>query len=395
MAKVFIEESTLTAIGNAIREKTGKTELLDPALMSSEIASITTGGGSGLELPEEALTLTGDCSYRFAKGGWDWFIETYGDRIVTKDITYIINCFDGSNVSEIPFVINIKELPSLTSTFSSASKLSKCPKVRGSFKSPVQLNAAVSGCSWLRDIEDLLEPDMLNDFSTYKVTSSSTCPRALGITNCRSLRKLPSWWNKFRLNTESTAVPLASNIMYYQAFSGCYVLDEVVDLPVWVCTAPFTSNMFNGCVSNMYLLKKFTFETDSGQPIVANWKTQTLDFSSAGFTSSTYKTHLLNYNSGITADKEVNDDATYQALKNDPDWFSTKLEYSKYNLASATETINSLPDTSAYLATAGGTNTIKFKKNSGINTDGGGITADTMAEASAIAASKGWTVTIA
>lgn len=49
MPKVFIEESTLTAIGNAIREKTGKTELIDPALMSAEIEAIETGGG----LPED------------------------------------------------------------------------------------------------------------------------------------------------------------------------------------------------------------------------------------------------------------------------------------------------------------------------------------------------------
>lgn len=49
MPKVFIEETTLTAIGNAIREKTGKTALIDPALMSAEIESIETG----IELPDD------------------------------------------------------------------------------------------------------------------------------------------------------------------------------------------------------------------------------------------------------------------------------------------------------------------------------------------------------
>lgn len=61
MAKVFIEETTLTAIGDAIRSKTGKTELIDPANMSTEIASITTGGG-GYEIPDKAFMFTGDCS---------------------------------------------------------------------------------------------------------------------------------------------------------------------------------------------------------------------------------------------------------------------------------------------------------------------------------------------
>jgi hypothetical protein len=111
-----------------------------------------------------------------------------------------------------------------------------------------------------------------------------------------------------------------------------------------------------------------------------------------GYCNMTY--NITTYNSGITADKEVKDDATYQALKNDPDWFSIKVEYSRYNHDSAVETINSLPDTSAYLATAGGTNTIKFKGASGSKTDGGAINTLTEAEI-AVAAAKGWTVTFA
>ena len=46
MAKVFIEETSLTAIGNAIRAKTGGTDMLTvPTGMVNAIASITTGGG--------------------------------------------------------------------------------------------------------------------------------------------------------------------------------------------------------------------------------------------------------------------------------------------------------------------------------------------------------------
>ena len=46
MANVFIAEETMTAIGEAIREKTGKTELILPANMPAEIKGIT-GDGSG------------------------------------------------------------------------------------------------------------------------------------------------------------------------------------------------------------------------------------------------------------------------------------------------------------------------------------------------------------
>lgn len=46
MAKIFIEESTLSAIGDSIRAKTGKTDMIPPLNMPAEIASIQTGGSS-------------------------------------------------------------------------------------------------------------------------------------------------------------------------------------------------------------------------------------------------------------------------------------------------------------------------------------------------------------
>lgn len=47
MSKVFINEETLTNIGNAIREKTGKTTLIAPGDMPDEIRGIVSGGGDG------------------------------------------------------------------------------------------------------------------------------------------------------------------------------------------------------------------------------------------------------------------------------------------------------------------------------------------------------------
>ena len=43
--KLFINESSLTAIANAIRAKSGKSAKLSPAQMATEIAAIETGGG--------------------------------------------------------------------------------------------------------------------------------------------------------------------------------------------------------------------------------------------------------------------------------------------------------------------------------------------------------------
>lgn len=47
MAKYFIQEETLTAIGDAIRSKTGGTDILTPAEMVTAIEGIEAGGGSG------------------------------------------------------------------------------------------------------------------------------------------------------------------------------------------------------------------------------------------------------------------------------------------------------------------------------------------------------------
>ena len=45
MANVLIEESTMTGIADAIRAKTGGTDLMLPAAMPDEIAGIQTGSG--------------------------------------------------------------------------------------------------------------------------------------------------------------------------------------------------------------------------------------------------------------------------------------------------------------------------------------------------------------
>ena len=47
MSKVSIEESTLSAIGDAIRKKTGESALLSPLDMPTAIGSISGGGGGG------------------------------------------------------------------------------------------------------------------------------------------------------------------------------------------------------------------------------------------------------------------------------------------------------------------------------------------------------------
>ena len=205
--------------------------------------------------------------------------------------------------------------------------------------------------------------------------------------NCYSLRKIPAGLlSKFYGVQSSTSYAPTSS-----TFSGCYSLDEVRNFPIH--QKALTNNIFTGFINNCNRLKTLTFKTNAdGTPYTANWKNQTIDFTSApvGYASTTTVSNILDYNSGITAAKQVKDDATYQALKNDPDWFTTDIGYSRYNHDSAVETINSLPDCSS----SGGTNTIRFKGAAGSKTDGGAINTMTDAEI-AVAAAKGWTVSFA
>lgn len=345
--------------------------------------------------PEEAFTITENTAYRFANNGWNWFIERYGDKIKTKDLTTLQSAFTSSSgITSIPFVLNVRNCSYFGNCFSGTG-IRTCPKIRGTVNitsTSFSMDSMLSNCAYIRDLEDLFEPSMLDEYCNFKVTSSYGVPRPSNFSGCNSLRSIPTWWYKFKLNSESTAFPAYSYGIYYNSFMNCYALDEILNIPVWHCAAAQTTNMFSSTVTGCRRIKSLTFETNESQPIETQWKSQVIDFTNGvGWASNVNDVCVKN--SGITRDKEVKDDATYQALKNDPDWFTTKSEYSRYNHDSAVETINSLPDTSAYLASAGGTNTIKFKGASGSATDGGAINTLT-AEEIAVAAAKGWTVTL-
>lgn len=58
MSKVYLEDSTLTAIGTAIREKAGSSDLLLPSEMASAITNLPTGGSSELVFKMATITPT-------------------------------------------------------------------------------------------------------------------------------------------------------------------------------------------------------------------------------------------------------------------------------------------------------------------------------------------------
>ena len=340
--------------------------------------------------PDEAFIITGDCSYRFSYNNWNWFIDTYGNQVSTHDISVLSNAFQYStSLTEIPFDLNVTNCGALGYAFYNVPSLEVCPRIRGTLRMSnyFAMNQLLSSNSKLTSIEDLFTSDMLAEFKNVKVTSPYSCPRPFNFAGLSSLRSMPSWWHQFKLCEDSTAYPNYTYGIYYSLCTGCYSLDEILDMPVWRCQGAQTSDMFNSAFYHNNRLKDITFETDNGQPIVTKWTKQTIDLSK----DVGYGGFPPNY--GFTSATQVTDDASYQALKNNPDRWTNDVAYSRYDHDSAVRTINSLPDTSAYLATAGGTNTIKFYGNAGSKTDGGAINTLT-AEEIAVATAKGWTVTL-
>ena len=424
MAIKTINDTHLTSIADAIRSKLDDNELYDdngelvkytPAEMAPAIRKIPSGSTKpiiaplnvtkngtytaptgvngyspvtvnvptgGAEIPSEAFSISGNCNYRFYNGGWDWFIENYGDQITTSNITDASYMFANSNLTEIPFTINLdinSSSCSCTQMFNNCDLLTALPEIYGK---PTTLRATLAGCRRIRHI-----PDSWGNLDFSYFTNNNYAYMNGFLEGCLSLRSIPATLVSNLHNDKTTAINAK---FYYQAFRDCASLDEIQNIPIDGVT--ITNNMFYYSFYYCTRLKNMTFATDNGIPYTANWKGQTIELTTnVGYASTA--TDILNYNSGITSDKQVTDDTTYQALKDDPDWFTTKIAYSRYNHDSAVATINSLPDTSAYLATAGGTNTIKFKGESGSATDGGAINTLTEEEI-AVAAAKGWTVTL-
>ena len=414
MANYIIDGAELTAIADAIRDKVGTEDTYTTEEMATAIAAIESGGGGGAEIPEEAFVITGNCQYRFYRNGWNWFIENYGNQITTKDITNGGNMFSYSNeLVEIPFDLNYNNNSNCNMIFSQCTKLQRVSNIDFNFNGCSSLGSAFHTCNSLKEIgtiKNLGTSDkpftcsLSNMFSNcYNLrylpvienVNIFTNSNSAGMFNgCYSLRTIPEDWMTVLSKINHSYYGYS---LYYQFLTSGYVIDEVLNIPVdyYSDTAAFTSNAFLNAFFSCHRIKNITFATnEDGSAKIARWKSQTIDLTTGiGWCTTTDYSKITNYNSGITADKLVSDDATYQALKDDTDWFTTNRGYSRYNHDSAVATINSLPDTSAYLAENGGTNTIKFTGAQGELTDGGAINTLTEEEI-AVATAKGWTVTL-
>jgi hypothetical protein len=397
MSKVFIQESTLTAIGDAIRNKTGKSALIAPGNMPTEINSIVAGGGSGggLEVP---ASITIDDMSVFCSNSFNWLLNDYADRITFEQGMFNNapnSLFYGSdqlvNAGITYKVYTSSTEVSTSGMFYNCKKLVTLPKLTGVIQ-VANRNNMFYNCQSLLEIPE--EFSSMFDTETFAENASGSWTSA-GYNmfyGCYKLRKIP-----MHFLLENKKYTSASGV-YYCTFYHCYNLDRLVDIPVSYRDNAMSSNMFSSYVTNCFQLKDLIFETnEDGSPIVVQWGKQVLNIQEAS-TEGFYGTTIeAIYKETRGQDKMINSDATYEALKNDPDaWYASGYnQYNPYGHDAAVRTINSLPDTSAYVASKGDSyiNTIRFRNNIAGDIDGGGVSNLTEAEI-AVAAAKGWTVMI-
>lgn len=277
-----------------------------------------------------------------------------------------------TELTEIPFSLNFKSNNGvdLQNCFKYCNELKHLPDIQCDEIN--NLNYTFNNCSLITEIPQCY------------YTPTYTAKQYNGLFEyCTSLRVIPQQLlNKIIPNNGSLNT-------IYCLFSRLYIIDEINGAPVNL--ARLSSNRHASLCEFCFRIKSFTFRMDNGAPIISQWSEQVIDLSkNNGYALAASGTNSCIYGD-ITSDKLVSDETSYNALKNDPDWWTNKVEYSRYNKLSAIETINSLPDTSAYLAENGGTNTIKFKGAAGSATDGGAINTMTEEEI-AVATAKGWTV---
>lgn len=370
----------LTAIADAIREKGNTTDLLTLDAMPAAIAALEVGGG-GIEPPVISgsvadlfsyLDSTSTSSYSQPKMQWYYNNKSLWNSTKTENITNALNMFTSCQKLEvIPFAINLGETCSgCSSMFNQCRVMKRIPVVNGLRGDCSQM---FSGMWELKEISEEDLPNMADGtISGNKI-----------FYRCERLRKVSPQVLK-ALGTDTMSY---SKSIFQGLFMSCHSLDEALNLPVRNAEIRGT-NQFQDTFYSCYHIKDITFATNiDGSPKGVIWDTQFIDLTGCGYGG---------IGSYIGNTKEIKDDATYEQYYNDPDAWTNKVEYSRYDKASALRTIASLPI--VYRETIGGNLAgsciLKMKSAAGSNTIGGSIGSMTEEEI-AVATAKGWTISLA
>lgn len=258
--QVLVNSSSLTSIGDAIRNKKGLSaeSTFTPSEMSEQINSMPV-------VPEDALTITGNCVDLFKDGKFSFMINVPG--VKTKDIMSVTSMFYGcTNITEIPFDLNFKSdsVTSLYNTFYNCQKLKKLPKLNN-----LEISSCDSTFCWcyeLEDVSSLADVD-LSYMNKYQYVQY----RGL-FCGTYKLKEIPySFLSKlYNINTGWGYTVYSGN-----TFSNCgvYAL-KGLPVPPYEYTEDIFSN--SECFRSTGRLKSLTFDMDGTAPKVVKWTNQYL-----------------------------------------------------------------------------------------------------------------------
>ena len=252
--QVLVNSSSLSSIGDAIRNKKGlpAESKFTPSEMSEQINSMPV-------VPEEGLTLTGNCDNMFSYGKFSFMMNVPG--VKTKDIEtadcMFENCY---NLTEIPFDLNFKgEAVNIRGMFSSCMHLKKLPKLNN-LNVGNTVSLFCSYCSNLEDASSLASVNLetLHDIKTVQYSSM--------FFQTYKLKEIPS---SFLSNLYNTNTGWGYTIYNTNSFdnSGVSALKGLPVLPY-----EYTKNFFGSgtkCVRHTFNLKSLTFDTNGIAPKVA------------------------------------------------------------------------------------------------------------------------------
>ena len=250
--QVLVNSSSLTSIGDAIRTRKGlpAESKFTPSEMSEQINSMSV-------IPEERLTITGNCTNLFKDGKFSFMINVPG--VKTKNISSASSMFAYcTDIVEIPFDLNFTgRYPSVNSMFDNCKKLKRLPKING-------LNIATTVfrlCNNCRKLEDVSSLASVNLEPLHKEESIQFSNM---FSDTYRLKEIPY---SFLSNLYSSDKGFGYTIYSDNVFSYCGVY-ALKGLPV--PPYEYTENKFTREDSFIHMprLKSFTFDMDGTSPKV-------------------------------------------------------------------------------------------------------------------------------
>lgn len=200
MSLVTIEDTTLTSIANAIREKNGTTDAYKPSEMPTAISNIETGGGSG--------------------GG-----STYKPRATSISF----KSYKGTELDYELENLNTEHLTTLSNMFEGCTKLINV-KLKGGIPNVTTMAYIFKYCTSLVSV----------DFSEFR--ESAVTSIAYMCSECSALETL---------DMGNLKTPNLKTVTY--AFNKCTNLKRLILTNMTIPNATNVSYMFNMCESLEYL----------------------------------------------------------------------------------------------------------------------------------------------